>query len=61
MSTGALLAGDLSHPSVPYGVLAAAAVAVVGPTVGTRGMRRASLWGQGTARDAAGASRALSV
>ncbi|OUC98565.1 ABC transporter permease [Streptosporangium minutum] len=39
----ALFAGDLSHPSVPYGVLAAVTVALVGLAVGTRGMRRASL------------------
>ncbi|MDP9865979.1 MULTISPECIES: ABC transporter permease [Streptosporangium] len=39
----ALFAGDLAHPSVPYGVAAAVVVALAGLAVGTRGMRRASL------------------
>lgn len=38
----ALFAGDFSHPSVPIGVLATLAVAVVGLAVGTRAMRRSA-------------------
>lgn len=39
----ALFAGDLSSVPVLYGVIAAAATAVVGLALGTRAMRRATL------------------
>ena len=39
----ALFSGDFSNPSVLYGAIAAIILAVVGLTVGTRAMKRASL------------------
>ncbi|GLW06275.1 ABC transporter [Microtetraspora sp. NBRC 13810] len=42
-ATRSLFAGDLLHPSVPPGLLAAAAIAALGVVLGTLAMRRASL------------------
>lgn len=39
----ALFAGDLTHPSVPYGAIAAALTAGLGLVLGTRAMRSAAL------------------